>query len=127
MELSTEFVEPFQIQPPQEYLRAAWYAVYTCPRHEKCVAEQMEKRQVRGFLPLYRPVHRCKDRGKELDLALFPGYVFVHLALKDRLRVLEIPSVISFVSFQGRPAPLPEGEIELLRRGLNGCMRMEPH
>jgi transcription antitermination factor NusG len=127
MELSAEFVEPFQIRLPEEYLRAAWYAVYTCPRHEKCVAEQMKRRQVRVFLPLYRAVHRWKDRRKELDLALFPSYVFVHLALKDRFHVLDIPGVVTFVSFRGMPAPLPESEIELLRRGLNGRMRMEPH
>lgn len=127
MKLSTVPFEPMPNQTPEGYLRAQWYAIYTCPRHEKCVANQLEMRRLHGFLPVYRAVHRWKDRRKELDLALFPGYVFVHLALRDRLRVLEIPSVVSFVSFQGKPAPLPESEIEALRKGLNGCVRMEPH
>ena len=105
----------------------SWYAVYTCPRHEKCVAEQVERRQMQSFLPLYRTVHRWKDRSKEVDLALFPGYVFVHLTLKDRLRVLEIPGVVRFVSFQGKPAALPETELESLRRGFAGRVRMTPH
>src|SRR5438309_6986527 len=80
---------------------ANWYALYTCPRHEKRVAEQIEQRQVTCFLPLYRSVRRWKDRRKELELALFPGYVFVHISLRDRLQVLQLPGLAHFVSFHG--------------------------
>jgi transcription antitermination factor NusG len=104
-----------------------WYALYTCPRHEKRVAEQIEQRRISCFLPLYRSVRRWKDRRKELELALFPGYVFVRVALHDRLRVLQLPSAVRFVSFNGHPVPLPEAEIESLRRGLDGRARMAPH
>src|SRR5271163_2988659 len=104
-----------------------WYALYTCPRHEKRVAEQIKQRRISCFLPLYRSVRRWKDRRKELELALFPGYVFVRLALQDRLKVLQLPSVVRFVSFNGHPVALPEAEIESLRRGLEGCVRMAPH
>jgi len=104
-----------------------WYALYTCPRHEKCVAQQIEQRSIPCFLPLYRSVRRWKDRRKELELALFPGYVFVHLALKDRLRVLQLPSAVRLVSFNGQPAILPEAEIEGLRQRLSRCGSMEPH
>jgi len=105
----------------------AWYALYTCPRHEKCVAQQMEQRSIACFLPLYRSVRRWKDRRKELELALFPGYVFVHMAWQDRLRVLQLPSAVRLVSFNGQPAVLPEGEIERLRQSLTRGGRMEPH
>ena len=110
-----------------DYRSACWYAVYTCPRHEKCVADHVERRQMRAFLPLYRTKHRWKDRSKVVELALFPGYVFVHLALQHRLRVLEIPGVVRFVSFHGKPAPLPEAELESLRRGCAGRVSMAPH
>jgi transcription termination/antitermination protein NusG len=104
-----------------------WYALYTCPRHEKCVAQQVEQRSISCFLPLYRSVRRWKDRRKVLELALFPGYVFVRLALQDRLRVLQLPSAVHLVSFNGQPAVLPEAEIEGLRQRLarGGCV--EPH
>jgi transcription antitermination factor NusG len=105
---------------------ARWYAVYTCARHEKRVAEQMERRQLQGFVPLYRATHRWKDRRKEVVLALFPSYVFVHLALRDRVRVLEIPGVVSIVSSQGKPTPLPASEIEPFRH-TSGGVQMEPH
>lgn len=105
-----------------------WHALYTYPRHERCVAQQIEQRNISCFLPLYRSVRRWKDRRKELELALFPGYVFVQLALKDRYRVLQLPSAVGLVSFSGEPAVLPEAEIEALRDRLSrGGRSVEPH
>jgi len=104
-----------------------WYAVYTCVRHEKTVARQFTERNVDCFVPLYRSVRRWKDRRKTLDLALFPGYVFVRIPLNERLRVLQVPSVVSLISFNGCPAPIEEKEIEALRQGLARDLRIEPH
>jgi transcription antitermination factor NusG len=106
---------------------ANWYALYTCPRHEKRVAEQIKQRRISCFLPLYRSVRRWKDRRKELELALFPGYVFVHIAPRDRLRVLQLAGAVRFVSFNGYPAPLPDGEIEALIHALANGVRAQPH
>lgn len=118
------------IQKPVELLReyreACWYAVYTNARHEKRVKQQMCSRGIECFLPVYRSVRRWKDRRKELELPLFPGYVFIHLALKERLHVVQMPGVIEFVSFGMRPAALPESEIETLRNGLHYACA-EPH
>jgi len=107
--------------------QASWYALYTCARHEKRVAQQMERQRVACFLPLYRSVRRWKDRRKELELALFPGYVFVHMSLVNKIRVLEVPGVVNFVSFNGKPAALPAQQIEALRNRLAADARIEPH
>jgi transcription antitermination factor NusG len=104
-----------------------WYAAYTCSRHEKHVRKQLEERDIRCFLPVYRGVRRWKDRRKELELALFPGYVFVRIGPEDRLRVLQIPSVVRFVGFGGCPAALEDDEIESLRSGVAHGARVEPH
>lgn len=104
-----------------------WYAVYTCARHEKWVKQQMDLRQIRCVLPLYRTVHRWKDRRKELVLPLFPSYVFVNLPLKERIRVLEIPGVVSFVNSQGKPLPLPPNEIGPFLIEKAAGLRVEPH
>jgi len=109
-----------------EYLQPQWYAAYTAPRHEKRVTQQMDRRSIHCFLPLYRSVRRWKDRRKPIDLPLFPGYVFVHLALRDRLQVLRLSGVVQLVSFSGKPAALPAAEIEALRNGL-ASRRAEPH
>lgn len=107
--------------------RPEWYAAYTAPRHEKQVSRQMEGRQLQSFLPVYRSARRWKDRRKLVELPLFPGYVFVHIALEERLQVLQIPGVVQLVTFQGRPAALPTAEIEGLRQRLAGNARAEPH
>jgi transcription antitermination factor NusG len=106
---------------------ACWYAAYTHARHEKKVALQLEERRIEHFLPVYHSVRRWKDRRKELDLVLFPGYVFVHLSLADRLRVLQLPGVVRFVSFNGQPATLHGPEIEALRNGLAQGLRADHH
>lgn len=108
---------------PQEH----WYAVCTVSRHEKVVARQMNGNGLDHFLPLYKSVRRWKDRRKELELPLFPGYVFVRIPLQDRLRVQKLTGVLQIVSFNGKPAPLPENEIEALRNGLNRNAWLEPH
>ena len=122
-----EIVAGESVSLPSEYILPQWFAAYTSPRHEKKVALQMEGNEIEFFLPLYRTVRRWKDRRKQLDLPLFPGYIFVHIALRDRLRVLRLPGVLQFVSFAGKPAPLPHGDIESLRNGLAGGLRAEPH
>ena len=110
-----------------DYEVSHWYAVYTCSRRERCVAQQMENRALECLLPTYRSVRRWKDRRKELALPLFPGYVFVNVSLRDRLRVLEIPGVVQIVSFNGKPAAMPASEIVALRSGLASNAAMMPH
>jgi transcription antitermination factor NusG len=112
---------------PAEYLEQHWYAVQTCANHEKRVREQLDLRAVETYLPVYGSVRRWKDRRVHLELPLFPGYVFVRLALRDRLPVLQTPSVVRLVGFGGRPYALPDGEIEMLRQGLTPEMRAEPY
>jgi transcription antitermination factor NusG len=91
------------------------------------VARQLELRNIACFLPLYRSVRIWKDRRQEVDLALFPGYVFVRLALEERSRALQLASAVHLVSFGGIPAALPEAEVEGLRQRLAGGGRVEPH
>ncbi len=118
---------PPAVAPDLEPSVPRWYAAYTWARHEKSVAKQLEERRVESFLPLYKSWHRWKDRRQLVELPLFPSYVFVHMTLRERVRVLELPGVAALVTFQGRPAPLPELEMEALRRGLEQEIYAEPH
>lgn len=104
-----------------------WLAAYTNSRHEKVVARQCAERQIEAFLPLYSAVHRWKNRCQaRIELPLFPNYVFIHIDPVQRVRVLEVPGVLSLVGFGSRPAELPDFEIEALRSGI-GERRIEPH
>jgi transcription antitermination factor NusG len=112
---------------PISWLEQHWYAAYTCSNQEKRVAAELNVRAVEHFLPLYSSVRRWRDRRVSLELTLFPGYVFVRLALRDRLRVLQIPSVVRLVGFSGHPVALPDTEVEIMRSGLSQGLRAEPH
>jgi transcription antitermination factor NusG len=103
-----------------------WYAIYTLPRHEKVIADRLILRDVETFLPLYRAVRRWNRRRAEVELPLFPGYVFVKIFLNHKVRVLSHPGVVGFVNFNGKPASLPDDEIETLRSALALC-KAEPY
>ena len=49
------------------------------------------------------------------------------MALRDKLRVQQVPGVARLVGFDGTPAALAEEEIEGLKKGLAGGVRAEPH
>jgi transcription antitermination factor NusG len=112
---------------PLDHLEPRWYAAYTCANHEKRVQGQLEQRRVESFLPVYESVRQWKDRRMRLQLPLFAGYVFVRMTLMDRLRVLEVPSIVRLVGFNGRLSALPDEEIEGLKKGLACGVRAEPH
>jgi transcription antitermination factor NusG len=103
-----------------------WFAVCTVPRHEKRVALFLAQRQVEHYLPLYPASHRWKNGcTAQLELPLFPGYLFVRIGPQQRIPVLGLPGVISFVGTRGGPSELNEREIETLRSGLH-LQRAEP-
>jgi transcription antitermination factor NusG len=108
-------------------VESSWYAVYTRAHHEKKIAEQITRRSIEQFLPLYQTVRRRKDRRVSIQVPLFPSYIFVRIALSDQTKVLQIPGVVRFVSFSGRPVALPEIEMSALRSGLTSGVRAKPH
>lgn len=106
---------------------ARWYVAYTYANHEKRAAEQMEQKGVEHFVPMYESLRQWKDRQKRVRLPLFPGYVFLRVAPRDRLQVLQLPSVVRFVGFGGQPHAVPEVEIAALRRCSIRELSLEPY
>jgi transcription antitermination factor NusG len=111
----------------EAYVQPRWYAAYTRANHERRVADQLAQRSVQNFLPQYETVRKWKDRKVRLRMPLFPGYVFVHLALQNRLQVLQVPGVAWLVSFGGRPVAVPEEEFARIRGILEKGFGAEPH
>jgi len=108
-------------------LEPVWLAAYTTPRHEKMVARHLEVREVEYLLPLYRSVRRWKNGLKvEVELPVFPSYVFVRMDRCMSARVLGIPGVLSFAGSQRVPSSISDSEIEWLRTELP-LRRYEPH
>jgi transcription antitermination factor NusG len=108
-------------------LQPQWYAAYTRANHEARVADQLAERGVENFLPRYESLRQWKDRKVRLQMPLFPGYVFVHLALQNRMRVLQVPGVACLVGFAGRPVAVPDDEFAKIRGLLAQGLRVAPH
>lgn len=92
-----------------------WFAVYVRSRHEKRVADHLAARGVERFLPLYKSDRNWQDRIVSLAMPLFPGYLFVRIAIENRMQVLESPGVLYLVGASGRPEPLEDTEIESMK------------
>jgi transcription antitermination factor NusG len=93
-----------------------WFAIYTKSRHEKVVAEELWQREIEVFLPLRNVVSRWKDRRKEVQFPLFPGYLFVRTDIqRRRLDILKVPSVVRIIGFNNEPAPVDAGQIEAVK------------
>jgi transcription antitermination factor NusG len=95
-----------------------WYAVYTRPRWEKKVAELLGSRQIENYCPLQKTERTWSDRKKIILEPLFKSYVLVRLAPKAHVPVLQTDGVLSFVTFEGKPAVIPDEEIETVKQFL---------
>lgn len=97
----------------------SWYAIYVRSRSEKKVSAGLEEAGIEHFLPLQRTLRRWSDRKKWVDLPLIPGYCFVNIPENHILHVLQIQNIVAIVKFNGKPAIIPEMQIEFLKRMLN--------
>jgi transcription antitermination factor NusG len=106
-----------------------WFAIRTRSRHEKLVADQLERQCIESFLPLVKTTRKWSDRKKEVEMPLFSGYSFARLVLcsSDRLRVLQTHGVAGFVGVRGMGIPVPEGQIDGLKTLLANQIPIKDH
>ena len=109
--------------------RPAWYAVYTRSRHEKQVAAYLERQQIQTFLPLRRAWSSRTDRRVTIEVPALPGYLFVWCTLYAETRALikRASGVLRLVENAGRPARIPDRQIESLRAALSDAFNAEGH
>ena len=93
----------------------SWYAVYTAPRAEKKVKERLDQQAIDNYLPLQISIRRWSDRKKKVELPLIRGYIFVRVTPRQQLQVSNTPGVVAFLREGGRPAPIPDRQIDTLR------------
>lgn len=96
-----------------------WYVVYTKPKNEKKVAQQLEEIGITVFCPLKTVVKQWSDRKKKVQEPLFTSYVFVQLEDKDRAKVFEVAGVVRYLFWLGKPAIVQDKEIESLKQWLS--------
>jgi transcription antitermination factor NusG len=103
-----------------------WYALQVRPRFEKIIATTLLNKGYEGFLPLYRHRSRWSDRIKEVQLPLFPGYLFCKFDMNNRLPILITPGVMHIVGIGKTPHPVEDGEIAALKAIVISGLQTEP-
>jgi transcription antitermination factor NusG len=103
-----------------------WFAVWTRSRHEQMVREQLQQKGIDVFLPTITKWSRWKDRKKKIDWPLFPGYCFARFDPLNRMPILKCTGVVNIVSVEGEPAPIPEHQIEGIRRLIESELAFDP-
>jgi transcription antitermination factor NusG len=126
------YTVPFGIGTPQKVTQVthisglSWFALNTKFRYEDYVGKQLSAKGYEILLPVYRCRRRWSDRMKNLELPLFPGYLFCRFDANDRLPILMTPGMIQVVGFGKTPVPVEDSEIVALQRTLSSDLRREP-
>jgi transcription antitermination factor NusG len=107
-------------------MNPSWYVLRVRSRFEHAVAAHLRGRGYEWFLPLYKWRRRWSDRCKEIDLPLFPGYVFCQLNPSNRLPVLSIPGVVHIVGVGRVPLPVSEAEIVAIQTAIRSGLPRQP-
>jgi transcription antitermination factor NusG len=117
---------PSHFPDADDSVTAPWYAIWTRSRHEQVVREQLARKRYDVFLPTVTRWSRWKDRKKKVDWPLFPGYCFVRFDPVDLLPILKCTGVVNIVSFDGKPASIPDYELDSIRLLVNSELKFDP-
>jgi len=103
-----------------------WRVLHVIANHEKRVAQHLDTRSVEYYLPLYKEKSHRRDRAVTLDRPLFAGYVFARFAPRERITVLQVPSILHLLG-DGQHEMVSAEEIDRIRKALAGGCALRPH
>lgn len=93
-----------------------WFAIRVKSGAEKTVNLHLENAGYESFLPVAKCSHRWPDGTEELEVPLFPGYLFCRMNPYYRLPILQAPGVIQIFGVGEEPIPAEEQEIAAIQR-----------
>lgn len=100
----------------------SWFALYTRPKKEKKVTEQLEMLGIEAYCPMITQIKQWSDRKKKVETPLIRSYVFVNLEEKERNKVFEVHGIVRYLYWLGKPAIVQEHEIAALKNSLKGIL-----
>src|SRR5579872_4330171 len=103
-----------------------WFALRVRSNFERVASLHLKDRGFEEFAPTYKAERQWSDRKKQVDAYLFPGYVFCRLNPDHRLPVLTIPGAVKLIGFGNGPTPIPEIEIESIRKMVGSGLLVAP-
>jgi transcription termination/antitermination protein NusG len=104
-----------------------WYGIHVRSKFERVVSATLSGKGYEEFLPLCRTRRAWSDRSKELEVPLFPCYLFCRIDVGDRLLpILTTPGVISIVAAGKVPVSIPDSEIDAIKTVIGSGLQAEP-
>jgi transcription antitermination factor NusG len=104
----------------------SWYAIRVRSRFEQAVSTALRGKGYEDYLPVYRSRRRWSDRSKDLELPLFPGYLFCRFDVQVRLPILTTPGVISIVGTGRAPVAICDQEIDAIQAVIRSGLHVQP-
>jgi transcriptional antiterminator RfaH len=98
---------------------AKWFALYTKSRTEKRVNEELLAKGLTTYLPLDKKLKQWSDRKKWVEEPFIRSYIFVNIEPENLDKALNTPGVVKVIWFDGKPAPIQEKQIEIIKSILN--------
>jgi transcription antitermination factor NusG len=92
-----------------------WYPVYTNPRAEKKAYEALLTKGIDVYLPLHRQLKQWSDRKKWVEEPFIKSYLFVNITEQEQAEVLMTKGISRFLYFSGKPAIMPDRQIQELK------------
>lgn len=106
--------------------RQRWYALRVKSNFESQVSQLLRAKDVEEYLPVYKSRRAWSDRIRELELPLFPGYVFCHIGLEARPLVLATRGVVGIAGTNHQPIPIDDEELAAVRKMIETQATVEP-
>ncbi len=103
-----------------------WFALQVRARYENTVASHLRGQGYEWFLPTYKCRRSWSDRIKEIELPLFPGYLFCRFDLHNRLPILKTPGVVQIVGIARIPIPIDDAEINAIQTAVRSGLPSQP-
>ena len=117
-----------QDQPTEQRVTAPfpWFALQVRTQYERGVAEFLRGSGFEWILPLYKCRKRWSDPIKEVEIPLFPGYLFCRFDPVNRLPILKTPGVIQIVGCNREPSVIDENEISAIQTLVSSGIPNQP-
>jgi transcriptional antiterminator RfaH len=93
-----------------------WYVIYTRANGEKRISEYLKEENIESYLPLKRFLRQWSDRKKWIEEPLFRCYLFVKVSNIEFYKVLDIPGVVRYITFEGHAQTIPDFQMDNIKK-----------
>ena len=102
-----------------------WIAVYTKSRHEQIVVNELNKKNIESYCPMFKERRQWSDRKKWVHFPLFRSYVFANIEINENIYVLQTIGVNKIVKFQKKVSIIPDQVIDNIKNIIEGGYNVE--